>query len=148
MKLITVFIFFLILAFPVAGDELNGYSWIEWGKYEVNFWVSDKEAKFEGMSIPQDLIKSIFVAGYLLGFDEARYYILDQIRMTRRRFRDEYAKVIWSNVMARVRFAIVPLDRIRVDTIVERLNSFYSHNSNLTIEIEDAIFRLLEEYSN
>ena len=40
------------------------------------------------MSIPQDLIRSIFVAGYLKGFDEARYYILDQIRMTRSKFRD------------------------------------------------------------
>lgn len=147
MNLITVFVFLLVLVLPAVGDELNGFTWKEWGKYEVNFWVSDKEAKFEGMSIPKDFIKTLFVMSYMKGFDEARFYILDQIRMTRRKFRDEYAKVVWANAMARVRFAIIPLTRIKVDTIVRRLNILYSHDSNLTINIEDAIFKLLVEYS-
>ncbi len=147
MKLITVFVFLLVLVLPVVGDELiNGFTWKEWEKYEVNFWVSDKEAAFEGMSIPKDFIKTLFVMGYMKGFDEARFYILDQIRMTRRKFRNEYAKVVWANAMSRVRFAIIPLTRIKVDTIVGRLNILYSHDSNLKIDIEDAIFKILEAY--
>jgi hypothetical protein len=147
MKPIVACAILLALLCPAFGDELNGFKWKEWEKYGISFWVSDKEAAFEGLSIPEDLIKTVFVLGYMKGFDEARHYILDEIRMTRRKFRDEYAKVVWANAMARVRFAIVPLSRIEADTIVERLNRLYSDYDNLTIKIEDAIFNLLEEYS-
>jgi len=147
MKSIIAFLFLLILASQAISEELNGFTWKEWEKYGISFWVSDKEAAFEGLSIPKDLIKTVFVVGYLKGFDEARYYILDQIRMTRRKFRDEQAKVVWANAMARVRFAIIPLSCIEADKIVERLDLLYSDYGNRTIDIEDAIFGLLEEYS-
>ncbi len=147
MRSITACFLLLVLASQAFGEELNRFTWKEWEKYGTSLWVSDKEAAFEGLSIPKDLIKTVFVVGYLKGFDEARYYILDQIRTTRRKFIDEQAKVVWSNAMARVRFAIMPLSRIESDKIVERLDLLYSDYSNLTIDIEDAIFSLLEEYN-